>query len=183
MEPGFEAMNFLQRYGRAARGDHGGIVFARYDDMTFNKNKWLRRLVKWAQGHSGQIVQINDMADVLCQKTKNRFKDCPEDGKKHFGKMPNRAAYAAGLYWNVLMDHFSNRGHRWKHLKTCQPKPAKTIFSLLRKVREMEKDPLIGEAAKSWCDRFELETRTLRDIAKGLRVLEKKWKWGLFSCL
>ena len=86
IEPGFEAMNFLQRYGRAARGDHDGIVFVRYDDMIFNKNKWFRRLVKWAQGHHGQLIQINDMADVLCEKTKKRFKDCPEDGKKTFWK-------------------------------------------------------------------------------------------------
>jgi hypothetical protein len=181
MEPGFEAMNFLQRYGRAARGDHDGIVFVRYDDMIFNKNKWFRRFVKWAQRHPGQLVQINDISDVLCEKTKKRFKDCPEDGKKHFGKMPNRAAYAAGLYWNVLMDHFSNRGHRWNHLRTCQPKPAKTIFSLLGNVREMEKDQFIGEAAKSWCDRFELEARTLRDITKGLRVLEKNGNGDCFQ--
>lgn len=180
MEPGFEAMNFLQRYGRAARGDHDGIVFVRYDEMIFNKNKWFRQLVKWAQRHHGQAVQINDMADVLCERTKKRFKDCPEDGKKHFGKMPNRAAYAAGLYWNVLMDHFSNRGHRWKHLKNSQPKPAKAIFILLGNVREMEKDQFIGEAAKSWCDRFEQETRTLRDIGKGLRVIEKNGKGDCF---
>ncbi|WP_051957958.1 DEAD/DEAH box helicase family protein [Desulfobacter vibrioformis] len=180
MEPGFEAMNFLQRYGRAARGDHDGFVFVRYDDMIVTKNSWLRQLVKWIEEHRGQTVQINEMADVLCKKTKKQFKDCPEDEKKHFGKMPNRAAYATGLYWNVLMNHFSNRGHRWKHLRTCQPTPAKTIFSLLGNVREMERDQFMGEAAKSWCDRFELETRMLRDIAKGIRVIEKNGNGDCF---
>ncbi len=180
MEPGFEAMNFLQRYGRAARGNHDGLVCVRYGDINLNKNRWFRRLVKWAEGHHGQRVQINDLANVLCERTKKRFKDCPEDGSTHFGKMPNRAAYAAGLYWNVLMNHFSNRGHRWKHLNANQPKPAKIIFNLLRNVREMEKDQCIGEAAKSWCDRFEQEIRTLRDIAKGLRVLEKNGKGDCF---
>ena len=180
MEPGFEAMNFLQRYGRAARGSHDGHVFVRYDDGFSGKTPWFRRLVKWADKHEGQIVQIGDLTEVLSHSTRKRFKDCPEDGQKHFGKMPNRAAYSTGLYWNVLMDHFSNRGHRWKHLNAHQPKTAKFIFSLLKTIREMEADRVFGDAAKSWCDRFEQEVRTLRDIAKGLRIVENNGKGDSF---
>jgi len=180
MEPGFEAMNFLQRYGRAARGDHDGYVFVRWDEQFAGKQPWFRRLLKWAEMHRDKIVGINDLTEVLSNSTRKKFKDYPEDDQKHFGKMPNRAAYGAGLYWNVLMNHFSNRGHRWKHLKAYQPKPAKHIFSLLKQVREMEKDRFLGEIVKSWCDRFENEARTLRDIAPGVRVVEKDGHGNVF---
>ncbi len=172
MEPGFEALNFLQRYGRAARGNHDGWVFVRYDSIFLNKNTWFRTLISWARDHQDQMMQISDLTDVLSRKAKERFDDCPENGEGNFGRMPNRAAYSAGLYWNVLMDHFSNKGHRWNHLKKCQPRPAKVIFSLLKQVRKMEEDIIMGYAAKSWCDNFQRETRKLRDIDGKIRVVE-----------
>lgn len=172
MEPGFEPMNFLQRYGRAARGDRDGCVLVRYDDKTSNKNPWFSYLEKWMDKHSGQTVDITELTGVLSREAQRRFRDCPEDGEKHFGKLPNRAAFTTGLYWNVLMGHFSNQGHRWKHLKEHRPKPAATIYGLLKEIRKMETDRQIGNHIKDWCDRFEREARTLRDIGRGIRVME-----------
>lgn len=172
MEPGFESMNFLQRYGRAARGDHDGHVVVRYDGGILKQRAWFWNLRTWLKKNDGKRVEIGDLTNVLAKPYQKRFADCPEEETKHFGKLPNRAAYSAGLFWNVLMDHFSNRGHRWKHLQGCRPRPAKTVFVLLRKVREMASDRIFGEPAKLWCDRFEQETRTLRDIGRGVRIVE-----------
>ncbi|EFK07864.1 putative CRISPR-associated helicase, Cyano-type [delta proteobacterium NaphS2] len=175
MEPGFEPLNFLQRYGRAARGDHDGRVIVRVDGDLRRRNPWLRSLEKWAAGHAGQRVSINDLTETLSRQARHRFKDCPDEGQRHFGKLPNRAAYSGGLFWNVLMHHFSNQGgHRWKHLKTYQPKPARTVFALLRQIREMQTDSRIGFIVKDWCDRFEQEARILRDIDKGVRVVDEQ---------
>ncbi|GAB6146150.1 DEAD/DEAH box helicase [Desulfocicer niacini] len=180
MEPGFEPMNFLQRYGRAARGNHDGQVFIRWDDEFAGKQPWFRRFHKWISTHQNQMVGIDDITEILSRSARRKFKDCPENGQKHFGKMPNRAAYAAGLYWNVLMKHFSNSGHRWKYLKEFQPKPASHVYSLLKQVREMNSDRNFGDTAKSWCDQFEQEAHTLRNIARGIRLVERDGKGNVF---
>lgn len=180
MEPGFEPMNFLQRYGRAARGPHDGHVLVRFDDKMLNKMPWFRQLKRWTEKHQNDTVAIHDLTNVLSQASQKRFKDCPEEGAKHFGKLPNRAAYSSGLYWNVLMGHFSNIKYRWEHLKAHQPKPATRIYWLLKTVREMVSDREFGDSVKDWCDRFENEARTLRDIGKGLRVLEDEARGDVF---
>ncbi|MCB1639787.1 MAG: DEAD/DEAH box helicase, partial [Thiothrix sp.] len=41
MEPGFEPLNFLQRYGRAARGDFAGTVWVRRDENLEKRLTWL----------------------------------------------------------------------------------------------------------------------------------------------
>lgn len=179
MEPGFEPLNFLQRYGRAARGDHDGRVIVRIDDDFRNQYSWFVSLEKWISAHSGERLSINDLTETLSRQMRQRFKDRPQDGRRYFGNLPNQAAYSAGLFWNVLMGHFSNQGHRWKHLKEFQPQPAKAVFALIRKVRKMETDARIGPIVKDWCDRFEEEARTLRDIDKGVRVVDgsgEKWR-------
>ncbi len=180
MEPGFEPLNFLQRYGRAARGDHDGHVLVRFDDAILSKNPWFRNLKRWLEKLQEQRVEIGELTDILSRSAQKRFKDCSAEGWKHFGRFPNRAAYTAGLYWNVLMGHFSTKGHRWKHLKDYQPKPAGQVYALLKKVRQMESDRIFGKPAKDWCLRFEQEIRTLRDIGKGVRVVEDDGKGEIF---
>lgn len=175
MEPGFEAANFLQRYGRAARGNHNGSVIVRIDNRLSEKYAWLRTLKKWVETHNGKILNIQSLTDVLTATYQKRFKSpISEDEKsqKYFGMLPNRAAYSAGLYWNVLMKHFSNQGHRFKLLMEYQPSPSKTIYSLIKTIRKMESERGLGELVKNWCDRFEQEARTLRDIGRGIKVIE-----------
>jgi len=173
MEPGFEPMNFLQRYGRAARGDHDGHVIVRFDDGILNKQNWFRSVKKWVEIKQGQRVGILELTHILTESYQKRFQNCSEDVSKHFGRLPIRAAYSAGLYWNVLMGHFSNRGHRWKRFHDLQPQPAKQVYRLLAKVREMTSDCIFRDSVGEWCNRFEHEARTLRDIGKGIRVVEE----------
>lgn len=175
MEPGFEAANFLQRYGRAARGEHDGKVLVRIDEQLLNKNKWLKKLKKWLIAHDGKILTINDLTAVLTMTYQKRFKTpIEEKSQKYFGQLPSRAAYTAGLYWNLLMKHFSNQGGRWRHLQTHQPMPSKTIYRFMQIIRRMEQDHAIGFLVKKWCDLFEKEAETLRDIGKGIKIKQKE---------
>ncbi|MBF0411226.1 MAG: DEAD/DEAH box helicase [Desulfamplus sp.] len=174
MEPGFESANFLQRYGRAARGNHNGNVFLRVDSRLLEKNPWLRTLKKWMETNHGKKLTISALTDVLTFDCQKRFKSpIDEKSQKYFGMLPSRAAYSAGLYWNLLMKHFSNQGHRFKHLREHQPSPSKAIYGLIKTVRKMESDRGFGELVKKWCDSFEQEARTLRDIGKGIKVIEE----------
>ncbi len=169
MEPGFQPLNFLQRYGRAARGEFAGEVIVRVDEALRRKENWLRQLLSWAEGHAGQRIEIGELTRQLSTAAMEAFK--PADETKFFGRLPNRATYLAGLYWQVLLQQPSNKGHRAEHLKQHLPTQAKTVFALLRQVREMEQDRVIGAAAREWCVRFEQEARTLRDIGRSVRVV------------
>ena len=174
MEPGFEPVNFLQRYGRAARGDHDGRVIVRWDEEAANRQPWLREFRRWMEERDGHEVSIGELTSMLGREAILRFRDDSRGDVIHFGRLPNRAAYAAGLYWNVLMNHWSNRGGRWGHLKAHKPKPAVHIYALLREVRTMECDRIFGRLVKKWCDGFEKEAGTMRDIGTRIRLVDER---------
>lgn len=172
MEPGFAPMNFLQRYGRAARRGADGQVIVRHDANTAGRNPWIRDLLKWATEHDGERVGIQQLTERLSASTRKDFTDIGDDNPRFFGALPNRAVYTAGLYWNALMGHKSSRGPRYGHLRNHQPPSAGTIRSLLHKVRGMEQDRLFGAHARHWCERFERQAYVLRDIAQRVRVVQ-----------
>jgi CRISPR-associated helicase Cas3 len=172
MEPGLEPLNFLQRYGRAARGDYDGQVIVRIDESIKKNQPWVRQLVHWAEQHNRQIVPIQALTEQLSQAVMKEFQTPIAEKPAYFGKLPSRAAYTAGLYWQALTKHRSNQGHRAEQLKRYAPKPAKIIYILLMQVRQMEADKQFGKSAKNWCDRFEAEVKVLRDIGRSIRVIE-----------
>lgn len=170
MEPGFAPMNFLQRYGRAARRGADGAVIVRHDPASSRRHPWIRDLHAWITERDGERVGITALTTHLCQDAQKRFAENNPQDSRFFGALPNRAAFTAGLYWNALMSHKSNKGPRWEHLRNHQPPTAKTISALIRQVRTMEEDRLFRKSAKSWCDRFERQAYVLRDIAKRIAV-------------
>jgi len=172
MEPGFQPLNFLQRYGRAARRGADGHVWVRIDEALTNRNPWLRELLDWAQAHQGQQVGIEALTAVLSRSTQEAFQDSGAEQPRYFGRLSNRAIYTAGLYWNALIAHKSNRGPRHEHLLAHRPASARQIYALLQQVRSMEKDRLYAAAARKWCDRFEKQAYTLRDIGRRIRVVQ-----------
>lgn len=172
MEPGFEPLNFLQRYGRAARGDYQGQVLVRIDEAIKKNQPWIRQLIHWVIQQNEQSVLIQELTKQLSQAIMKEFNTPLTEKPAYFGKLPSRAAYMAGLYWQVLTKHRSNQGYRSEQLKQYAPRPAKTIYALLTQVRPMERDKQFGKAAKNWCDRFEAEARVLRDIGRTVRVVE-----------
>jgi len=172
MEPGFEPLNFLQRYGRAARGDLEGKVIVRWDDSLYEKMRWLRQLLKWAAQKEGKRMTIQDLSHKLKRFVTEIFEDQPDDEPAFFGHLPNRAKWTAGLYWHLLQKQPSNNKYVKDYLFKNFPNPAKTIRCLLSQVRKMEENPEFGESAKNWCKRFEAEARTLRNIERRIKVVE-----------
>jgi CRISPR-associated helicase Cas3 len=169
MEPGFLPMNFLQRYGRAARGDMDGHVVVRISEHS-QKLAWFNKLQKFVAAHTGKTISISMLTEILTQKIRKTFRPQPEE--TCFGALSNRAAYAAGLFWHALIEHLSMKGYQAAHLRKLQPVTGRRIHALLAKVRKMEQDPMFGRTAINWCRRFEAEARTLRDIGPKIRVKE-----------
>jgi CRISPR-associated endonuclease/helicase Cas3 len=185
MEPGFEAMNFLQRYGRAARGEYDGQVIVRYDDELLRGNEWLSDVLQWYENYANTTQTINTLTDILCSAGKStgitsvqkRFDDHINTSTiKYFTKLSVRASYAAGLYWHVLQKHFSHQKHRNAHLFKYRPRVAREIEELLNQVLEMKDDKRFGLYAKKWYEEFERQALTLRDIEPRIRVIEPNGK-------
>lgn len=172
MEPGFEPMNFLQRYGRAARRGADGQVWVRSDEGSRGNKPWLRELLDWAGRQDGRRVGIEALTEVLSRATRAEFGQPLSEDTRYFGTLPNRAVYTAGLYWNALLRHPSVTGPRKEHLLAHTPDSAKAIYAWLRTVRQMESNRVFGASAKAWCDRFEALAYTLRDIGERIRVIE-----------
>lgn len=172
MEPGFEPLNFLQRYGRAARGDFQGQVIVRWDDSLRKRFAWLRHLLKWAHKHEGETQEILDLTAELTHKVQKEFTPCSDDKPMYFGALSNRAAYAAGLYWHVMMQQKGLNQYIKHHLQTHKPKPAKAIFAMLHELKKLEQDPQFGAAAKRWHEQFEQQAKVLRDIGERIKVVE-----------
>jgi len=172
MEPGFEPMNFLQRYGRVARGNHQGQVIMRFDEEFADKKPWLRELWAWYIENEGSHLHINDLTTVLCQSVAKRFKDGTQNQTKYYACLSNRAIYTASLYWHVIMNHFSSNRHRQAHLKRYCPSVAKTIFGKLKEIQKMASSEQFKEAVTEWCQRLQQEMLTMRDIEPRIRIID-----------
>lgn len=128
MEPGFEAMNFLQRYGRAARRGAAGQVIVRIDEGETRRKPWLRALVDWVRERAGQQDSIEGLTQVLSQSVRAEFADPIAGGT--FGRLSLRASWCTGLYWSTLLEHPSNRGHRRQHLLAHRPATVRKLYRL-----------------------------------------------------
>ena len=170
MEPGFSPLNFLQRYGRAARRDQPGSVQVRLAANMLDKNDWLRKLHQWIKNHHGSTRTIQELTHILTSATQQRFAAQPEGRHNTFGTLPNRAAYSSGLYWLALLQHPSNQGQRRQRLQALLPAPAKTIRALLAQVRTLTQDREFADTANAWCRGFEAHAQTLRDIDRRIRI-------------
>lgn len=191
MEPGFSPLNFLQRYGRAARGNHEGQVVVRTDARMRDKRPWLRSLLTWAEQHQGQTLSIRDLTQVLTARTRKVFEQpvvsvesAEHDPRQrdYFGQMPTQAVYTAGLYWQALERHPAFKAtYQGEHLKALRPPSAKTIWALLQQVGALKDFPIpdVGEAAERWCRAFQEEALRLRDIGRTVEVMEETSGWRL----
>lgn len=163
MEPGFLPINFLQRFGRAARRGEDGAVLVRVDDDILRRSPWLRDLSGWMEQHQGKRMVINDLTSILAA-----------DGRKFFGDLSKRAIYCAGLYWQLLLDHPSNKRKQLrKHLLDWQPESSCKIFSLLKTVETMGETKAYQRTVHRWITLFKEQARTMRDIGPKIHVLQE----------
>lgn len=171
MEPGFAPMNFLQRYGRAARRGENGIVIVRINPSDAHNPFWLRELIKWITDHQNQQVSIRELTEVLSQGTRKQFKGETGD-TLYFGFLPQQAVYTSGLYWQVLLKHKSSKGHRLKHLLKHQPPSSKHIYALLKQFALLEEDGYYRNSASQWRKLLFAQALRLRDIGTRVLVIE-----------
>ncbi|MCP4105888.1 MAG: DEAD/DEAH box helicase [Desulfobacteraceae bacterium] len=181
MEPGFEPLNFLQRYGRAARGNCNGQVIVRADDRMMKRNRWLKRLWQWMEKNQEQRVSVRNLTEKLTENVQKRFRQKIADpdslNTAYFGQLPGRAIYTAGLYYNVVENQWAIRnGNQKIHFRNNRPEPARTVWSLLNQVRQLGKLPFVQNAsvnaAEQWCKIFENEALKLRNIGQSVWVIE-----------
>lgn len=169
MEPGFAPMNFLQRYGRAARRGEDGAVYVRVDETLRQRQPWLRNLQHWVEEHQAQTVSIHELSQQLSASTQTRFS---ESETLYFGSLSQQAVYTSGLYWQVLLQHSSNQKHRGKHLRQHQPASSKHCYQLLQQLATMEADEDYQQAARHWRELLFQQALQLRDIGKRICVIE-----------
>lgn len=170
MESGFEPMNFLQRYGRAARRGKDGQVIVRMGEDVENRNFWLRELKKWVQNNSGSKKAISELANVLSRTLD--LKAQSESDTSYFGEMGSQAVYTAGLYWQVLMNHKANNRYQKQHLLGSQPNSRKQIYGLLKSVQKLQDNFQFTEYCKEWIKRFYGLALQYRDIGQKVTVIE-----------
>ena len=188
MEPGFSPLNFLQRYGRAARGQVNGQVIVRIDDKLLSRRPWLLMLLNWAKDQQGQIVSIRELTHTLTARTCKLFEQkiiTPESAEAetdpsqlqdYFDQMPSQAVYTAGLYWHVVEQHPAfKKTYQGKQLEEQRPKVARQIYKLLRRVEKLKQFsvPDVQDAAERWCQHFRQEVLRLRNIGRTVEVTEE----------
>ena len=170
MEPGFAPMNFLQRYGRAARRGMDGAVIVRTDKQFQERHPWLRDLCRWVTEQDGQNASIKALSQVLSRSVQARFRD--DDETLYFGSLSQHAVYASGLYWQVLLQHKSSKKHRLKHLLEHQPASSKHLYALLKRYEALEQDEYYQHTAKQWRTLLFAQALNLRDIGTRIPVIE-----------
>lgn len=169
MEPGFAPMNFLQRYGRAARRGADGIVIVRTDSALLDHHPWLRELCGWIKEEAGHAVSIQALSQVLSRSVQARFREGEE--VLYFGTLQQQAVYASGLYWQALLRHKSNKTHRREHLLRSQPISSKHLYGLLKQFAALETDDYYSRTAVAWRELLFAQVLNLRDIGRKVKVI------------
>ncbi len=179
MDPGFTPMSFLQRLGRAARGDIDGRVVVRLDKHSLSRRPWLANLVRWIAENDGPVT-IQELTDFMSAEARimNHFRpnneealveeEIPTKSCAMFGEFPVRAAFNVGLYWNRMIDRLAESGMR-KHagiLRKHAPRRCHLVgswFSTLRGAREI--------ISREWIKAFERQIDILRDFDPTISIV------------
>lgn len=172
MEPGMEPMNFLQRYGRAARRGEDGRVMLRLDNSKQMRAGWLRQLRAFIEEHAGERVGIEALTDVLSGAARAAGSGPLAPGT--FGQLSKRAGFCAGLYWNALMAHPSYKKHQGAHLFKHRPDACKTLYRLEQDVRRLQAQPGCKEHVERWLKLFRELVFDLRSIEPRERVVNER---------
>jgi CRISPR-associated endonuclease/helicase Cas3 len=168
MEPGFAPMNFLQRYGRAARRGEDGAVIVRIQPDYAHNPDWLRPVIDWVKSHQGQTVSIETLSEVLSQSVRQQFQS---ESTVYYGTLPQQAIYTSGLYWQALLRHKSNKAHRREHLLQHQPASSKHLYGLLKQYAALESDDDYRRPALAWRELLFAQALNLRDIGRKVKVI------------
>lgn len=172
MELGFEPLNFLQRYGRAARGDFAGTVLARWDENLKKRLVWLPKLLCWAEQQAGQTCKIDDLSRTLKGSVVRRFS--AEDGSElnDFGSLPQRTLWLAGFYWFMLQQQTGYNRYLRDRLYKYAPPQTGRIAALLRLIESLQQDNLFDRHTRLWLAQFKEQAYSLRTIGRRVKLVE-----------
>ncbi|MEZ5592719.1 MAG: DEAD/DEAH box helicase [Gammaproteobacteria bacterium] len=172
MEPGFEPLNFLQRYGRAARGDFSGVVLLRWDESLRKRLTWLPKLLRWAEQRDGQTCVIDELSKTLKGSVVRRFAVEEDEELADYGALPQRTVWLAGLYWFMLQQQKGYNRYLRERLFEHSPKQASKIAGLLKQVEALQQDTMFDRYARLWLAEYKKQAYNLRTIGRRIKLRE-----------
>jgi len=176
MDPGHDAGSFVQRVGRVARGDEPGLVVVRRDPAREGRRGWLRTLLLELAGEPpDRPMRVSRFLELALRSARTRFETPPglleaDAPPAEFRAMPQRATWAACLFWYALERRRPSYARGQKDvLHQLAPGKVRTVAALLRAVQGKPGDVHFGA---EWTSRFVRQAETLRDIAPSVAVKE-----------
>jgi CRISPR-associated endonuclease/helicase Cas3 len=183
MDAGHDALSFVQRVGRVARADEPGLVVVRRDPSREHRQPWLRMMLMALEAEGmGQRMSVSRFLDIVLRAVRQRF-EVPsgaleaDDVPRTFRAMPQRAVWAACLFWHAL------ERARPRHLvgqeavlRRLVPAKVSKVAALLQAVAG-DGAGRVGFGA-DWARAFLKQAETLRDIAPTVVVQEPSRRLG-----
>ena len=174
MDPGHDALSFVQRVGRVAREDESGLVLVRQDPARAGRRDWLRLLLP-GLATTERLIPVSRFNALVLASVHQRFEEDPavladDTPPTFFRSMPHRAVWASCLFWHA-MDQNQWKGAAGQRHAFGPMRPGKVSY--LAKLLHLvaggdDKHPAHGGA--KWCDRFLAEAKILRDIAPSVTL-------------
>ncbi|MGH6816125.1 MAG: helicase C-terminal domain-containing protein, partial [Hyphomicrobiaceae bacterium] len=171
MDPGFGPASFVQRVGRAARGETTGHVVVRVDAETLRRKDWLASILYRLRSLGKPAVTVDEFlhaALAACRRTFEPKGDFTSEAiPATFSSMPQRATWCAGLFWVALEHAWHLKTGQRRTLKDFAPKQAGVVGGKLKTIRGCGL-----HSAKEWVAAFEAEALKLRFILPSVWVVE-----------
>jgi CRISPR-associated endonuclease/helicase Cas3 len=175
MDPGHDALSFVQRLGRVARGDEQGAVIVRVDPARLSRAPWLREILIALQATSArEKLSIDQFLELVLKATRVRFKPGPgelaaDTPDMVFRSMPQRAVWAAAVFWYALEEAQYGRGFI-EALRALRPAKVGLIAARLYTIRQPTANQ--EQFGERWARAFLAQAATLRDISATLTVTD-----------
>ncbi len=170
IDPGLRPMNFLQRFGRVSRKDVKGHVVLRLPQGRLGH--WTSHLQQYPD-----VLTIEEFSAALA-KEEGLHKNFPEqllDTAVSFGTLSSKAAYAATLYYMVLLDRMrgleggaKTMGNAWASFKRIEahlPEWSKVLYAQMEILKRQG-------AGRTWVAALKRAVCDLRNIGTGVRIKE-----------
>jgi hypothetical protein len=161
--PGHGPDSLAQRIGRAVRGDLDGTVTVTMTPETEGRCGWVRQLLRDLEGE--EEVRVERLTELLMAASRARFEPGPDPVDAEpgtFRRLPQAAAWSAGLFWAALERAALTPGQR-DALRRFAPPMARRVGALLR---GLEVSPV--RAARAWHDAFLSEALRVRLIPESV---------------
>ncbi|MCG5525953.1 DEAD/DEAH box helicase [Ectothiorhodospira haloalkaliphila] len=182
MEPGHDATSFVQRIGRAARGDLPGQVIVHVTTAALDRHAWLRQLLRDLPAR-GQCIPVDQFTESVLAAVRERFQVSKKELQVEegmFRRMPQSAIWAARLFWVAL-----ERSARYKGMRDTLFHFRPSQVSLIEaKVKILCCSRL--DTAKDWAWTFLHEAKRLRMILPKVILMDssgqkKSLPWHLYA--